>query len=55
MTPVSQTNEAALEAHIEKSLLKDGYVSSDPANFNTEFAIDEVKFWEFSVMVAGAA
>lgn len=44
---VSKTNEAALESHIEKALLADGYVSSVPANFNTEFALDNEKLWEF--------
>ncbi|MEZ5690509.1 MAG: DEAD/DEAH box helicase family protein [Rickettsiales bacterium] len=47
MIQTSQTNEAALEAHIEKALLADGYVSSAPADFNTEFAVDEAKFWAF--------
>jgi type I restriction enzyme, R subunit len=44
---VSKTNEAALESHIEKALLADGYVSSNPNDFNTEFAVDEAKFWQF--------
>ena len=43
----SQTNEAALENLIEKSLLGDGYVQSFTSDFDTEFVIDKVKFWEF--------
>jgi len=65
---VSQTNEAALEAHIEKALVGSsleerrtaepdapsygvtvatGYEFADPANFDTEFAIDKEAFWRF--------
>lgn len=47
MIQVSKTNEAALEECIEKHLLANGYVKSDNADFNKEFAIDEKKFWEF--------
>lgn len=43
----SQTNEAALEAHIEKSLWADGYVRSDSKDYNTEFAVDAEKLWQF--------
>ncbi len=44
---VSQTNEAALETHIEKALIKDGYRLGDPADFDREFAIDSKLFWDF--------
>ena len=44
---VSQTNEAALESHIENALAKDGYRVGDPANFDREFAVDGKLFWEF--------
>ncbi|MCX7258689.1 MAG: type I restriction endonuclease [Polaromonas sp.] len=44
---VSQTNEAALETHIENALLKDGYFPGDPADFDREFAIDAKRFWAF--------
>ena len=60
---VSQTNEQALEAAIEKCLtgasaeeLKDsaagvdkglGYVSGLPSDFNMQYALDERYFWEF--------
>jgi type I restriction enzyme R subunit len=47
MIQVSKTNEAALEESIEKHLLNNGYVTSDNADFNKEFAIDEKKFWQF--------
>jgi len=43
----SQTNEAALESHIENSLAKDGYRVGDPADFDREFAVDGKLFWEF--------
>ena len=43
----SQTNEAALEAHIENALLKDGYRIGSPADFDREFAIDSKFFWDF--------
>ena len=44
---VSQTNEAALESHIENSLTKDGYHIGDPADFDREFAVDRKLFWDF--------
>lgn len=37
---VSQTNEAALETHIENALAKDGYCIGNPADFDREYAID---------------
>lgn len=43
----SQTNEAALETHIENALSKDGYLIGQPAHFEREFAIDSHLFWEF--------
>ncbi|HGJ7737438.1 TPA: type I restriction endonuclease subunit R [Pseudomonas aeruginosa] len=44
---VSQTNEAALETHIELTLAKDGYRVGSPADFDKEFAIDGKLFWQF--------
>ena len=44
---VSQTNEAALETHIENTLAKDGYLMGNPADFDREFAIDVKLFWQF--------
>lgn len=44
---VSQTNEAALENHIEAALAKDGYHIGNPADFDREFAIDSKLFWGF--------
>lgn len=44
---VSQTNEAALETHIENALAKDGYCIGSPADFDREFAIDGKLFWQF--------
>lgn len=44
---VSQTNEAALETHIENALAKDGYCIGNPADFDREFAIDDKLFWQF--------
>ena len=44
---VSQTNEAALESHIENALAKDGYRVGDPADFDREFAVDGKLFWDF--------
>lgn len=44
---VSQTNEAALETHIENALAKDGYRVGNPADFDREFAIDGKLFWQF--------
>jgi len=44
---VSQTNEAALETHIENVLAKDGYCIGNPADFDREFAIDGKLFWQF--------
>ena len=43
----SQTNEAALETHIENTLAKDGYLICNPADFDREFAIDSKLFWQF--------
>ncbi|UOA07369.1 type I restriction endonuclease subunit R [Methylobacter sp. S3L5C] len=43
----SQTNEAALENHIEQALAKEGYHLGLPADFDREFAIDGKLFWEF--------
>lgn len=36
---VSQTNEAALETHIENALAKDGYRIADPADFERAYAV----------------
>ncbi|WP_347988388.1 type I restriction endonuclease [Methylomonas sp. AM2-LC] len=44
---VSQTNEAALETHIENALAKDGYLIGNPADFDREFAIEAKLFWQF--------
>lgn len=44
---VSQTNEAALETHIENALAKDGYSIGNPADFDREFALDGKLFWQF--------
>ncbi|WP_370682220.1 type I restriction endonuclease subunit R [Comamonas sp. GB3 AK4-5] len=44
---VSQTNEAALETHIENALAKDGYCIGNPADFDREFVIDGKLFWQF--------
>jgi type I restriction enzyme R subunit len=44
---VSQTNEAALENHIETALAKDGYRIGESADFDREFAIDSKLFWGF--------
>lgn len=44
---VSQTNEAALETHIENALAKDGYCIGNPADFDREFAIDGKLFLQF--------
>ncbi|ALY60535.1 TPA: type I restriction endonuclease subunit R [Pseudomonas aeruginosa] len=44
---VSQTNEAALETHIETTLAKDGYRIGSPADFDREFAVDGKLFWQF--------
>lgn len=44
---VSQTNEAALETHIENALAKDVYCIGNPADFDREFAIDGKLFWQF--------
>lgn len=44
---VSQTNEAALETHIENALAKDGYCIGNPADFDREFALDSKLFWQF--------
>ena len=44
---VSQTNEAALETHIETALVKDGYRVGNPADFDQTFAVDRQLFWDF--------
>lgn len=44
---VSQTNEAALETHIENALAKNGYCIGNPADFDREFALDGKLFWQF--------
>ena len=44
---VSQTNEAAIETHIENALAKDGYCIGNPADFDREFAVDGKLFWQF--------
>ncbi|UYY87722.1 MULTISPECIES: type I restriction endonuclease subunit R [Alcaligenes] len=44
---VSQTNEAALETHIENALAKDGYCIGNAADFDREFALDGKLFWQF--------
>lgn len=44
---VSQTNEAALEAHIENAFANDGYCVGSPADFDRVFAIDRKFFWQF--------
>lgn len=43
----SQTNEAALESHIENAFLADGYEAGNPANFDSHFALDTEVFWRF--------
>ena len=44
---VGQTNEAALENHIETHLTRGGYVIGKPYDFDREFAIDINLFWQF--------
>jgi type I restriction enzyme, R subunit len=44
---VSQTNEAALETHIETALVKDGYRVGNPADFDRTFSVDRQLFWDF--------
>jgi type I restriction enzyme R subunit len=44
---LSQTNEAALESHIENALFQGGYRIGDPADIDREFAIDSKLFWGF--------
>lgn len=44
---VSQTNEAALETHIETALVKDGYRVGNPADFDRTFVVDRQLFWDF--------
>lgn len=44
---VSQTNEAALETHIETALVRDGYRVGNPADFDRAFAVDRQLFWDF--------
>lgn len=44
---VSQTNEAALETHIETALVKDGYRVGNPADFDRTFMVDRQLFWDF--------
>lgn len=44
---VSQTNEAALEAHIENAFANNGYCAGNPADFDRVFAIDRKFFWQF--------
>lgn len=44
---VSQTNEAALESHIESALVRDNYRIGNPSDFDREFAIDAKRFWDF--------
>src|SRR5688572_30332161 len=60
---ISQTNEAALEAYIERSLTGGvsgdemassvaaepgaGYVRGKPGDYSAEFALDETMFWTF--------
>lgn len=46
----SQTNEAALESHIENAFLADGYEAGNPANFDSHFALDTEVFWRFLEM-----
>ncbi|KIM13242.1 MAG: DEAD/DEAH box helicase [Sulfurovum sp. FS08-3] len=43
----SQTNEEALENHIEQALLRQGFISGESRDFNKEYAIDEKRFWDF--------
>ncbi|MDO9007998.1 MAG: type I restriction endonuclease [Thiobacillus sp.] len=43
----SQTNEAALETHIETALARDGYRIGAPRDFDREFALDGKLFWDF--------
>lgn len=47
MIKTSDTTEKALENLIERSLIAGGYESSDNKDYNTEFALDEKKFWQF--------
>ena len=45
---VSKTNEKALEDLIENHLLdRQGYTKGNPKNFDSNFAIDTTKFWQF--------
>lgn len=44
---VSQTNEAALETHIENALANDAYCIGNPGDFDREFAVDCKLFWQF--------
>lgn len=41
---VSQTNEAALETHIENALAKDSYCIGNPADFDNELVINSKLF-----------
>lgn len=43
----SKTDEKALEEHIEKSLLNNGFIKGESRNFNKQYAIDEKIFWDF--------
>ncbi len=43
----TQTNEEALESHIEKALLAHGFYKGENKDFNKEYAIDEKRFWDF--------
>ncbi|MBD3808175.1 MAG: type I restriction endonuclease subunit R, partial [Epsilonproteobacteria bacterium] len=43
----SQTNEEALESHIEKVLLAHGFYKGENRDFNKDYAIDEKIFWDF--------
>lgn len=47
MIKTSNTTERALENLIEKSLIAGGYEYSDKDDYNSEFALDEKKFWQF--------
>ena len=44
---VSKTNEEALEASIEKSLITKGFYQGLNSDFNKDYAIDEKRFWHF--------
>ncbi|OGG94802.1 MAG: DEAD/DEAH box helicase [Candidatus Lambdaproteobacteria bacterium RIFOXYD2_FULL_50_16] len=44
---VTNTSEAAFEAHIEESLLAQGYQAGQSKDYDSTFCIDNAKFWGF--------